>query len=187
MALPHSKLVHVRLPHENSPLVKELLDHCSIVGWTVVCGKSNGALSPLDWHTVKNTASLSVRLTQTFQHPGSTCGLDIFCAEVVLDCKGDSIQRAFGGTWTKTAINIKQTRTLHRLYRNMCHVSVPCSSLVSASWACFSASSSVTVMYALRCCVFLMRFRHFLQSSVGEILPSLSAKDTWRATMKHQG
>uniref|UniRef100_A0A4W6C019 Reticulon 4 interacting protein 1 n=1 Tax=Lates calcarifer TaxID=8187 RepID=A0A4W6C019_LATCA len=31
-----------------------------------------------------------------------------------------------------------------------------------------------------------MRFRHLLQSSVGEIRPSLSAKDTWRKMMRHQ-
>lgn len=40
----------------------------------------------------------TLRFIRTFQHPGSTCGLDILCAEVVLDCKGDSIQRTFGGT-----------------------------------------------------------------------------------------
>lgn len=36
MALPHSKLIHVGLPYENSSLVQELLDHCSIVEWGVV-------------------------------------------------------------------------------------------------------------------------------------------------------
>lgn len=94
MTLPHSKLIHVGLPHENRPLVKELLDHCSIVGWGVVCRKGNGRLPLLDCIRV----ALSLRFSHTFQHPGSTRGLDIFCAEVVLDGKGDSIQRTFGGT-----------------------------------------------------------------------------------------
>lgn len=179
MTLPHSKLIHVGLPHENRPLVKKLLDHCSIVGWDVVWRESNGRSSSQDCTRV----APSLRFTQTFQHPGGTSGLDIFCAEVVLDCKGDSIKRAFGGTWRK-----KQTLMMMSLI-NFSHYRcphIPCSSLVSASWACFSAVSSVTVMYAFRCWVALMRFRHLLQSSVGEILPSLSAKDTWRVTMKPQ-
>lgn len=123
-----------------------------------------------------------LRFICTFQDPGSTCGLDILCAEVVLDCKGDSIQRTFGGTWGKTRTQ-SYSMTLHRKYSNT-QLSIPCNSLVSASWACFSADSSVTVMYALRCCVFLMWFRHFLQSSVGEIFPSLNAKDTWKTIIE---
>lgn len=35
---------------------------------------------------------------QTDEHLRSTCCLDILCAEVVFDCKGNSIQRTSKGT-----------------------------------------------------------------------------------------
>lgn len=106
MSLPHSKLIHVGLPHENSPLVKELLDHCSSVGWSEICRKNNSRLSLLHWHRGENIYNtVTLWFAQTFKHPGSTCGVNLFCAKVVLDCKGDSIQRAFGGTWRKKRSN----------------------------------------------------------------------------------
>lgn len=50
--------------------------------------------------------------------------------------------------------------------------------LSSDSSACFKATSSDTVMYAFRNLVFLIRARHFWQSSVGVIWPCFSAAET---------
>lgn len=40
MILPHSKLIHVGLPHENGTLVKQLLDHSRTERWDIVCSKT---------------------------------------------------------------------------------------------------------------------------------------------------
>lgn len=49
----------------------------------------------MEW---KNKLFLLPHFTQTFKHPGGTCGPDILRAEIILDSKRDSIQRTFGHT-----------------------------------------------------------------------------------------
>lgn len=49
-ALPHSKLIHVRFPHEDSSLVNQLLDNCRIKWWSVVCFKRNRRFMMISVH-----------------------------------------------------------------------------------------------------------------------------------------
>lgn len=69
---PHSKLIHVGLPHENGSLVKQLLDYSGAVGWPVVYSKTREGITTTSFNKT-DCLPVHTNLSASWMHMWSGC------------------------------------------------------------------------------------------------------------------